>query len=75
MENESQLRKLNKQQMKSRKTNDYIIHLENQLNRLAEQIKKVRRENEFNGIDLNQLKEKLTILEQNLRQFVDVFIE
>jgi chromosome segregation ATPase len=56
-------------------TNEYIIHLENQLNKLAKEIQKIRQENEFNEIDLNHLKEKLTKLEEKLDQPTNVSIQ
>ena len=49
--------------------------MKKRLNDLAEQIKKIRNENEFNEIDLNDLKEKFERLENEFTQLPDVVIE
>ena len=54
--------------------NKFYSDLENELNDLAEQIKHVREENEFNEIDLNHLKQKLTKL-QAPNKFLTVSIK
>jgi vacuolar-type H+-ATPase subunit I/STV1 len=49
-------------------TNNHIIVIENQLNHLAKQLKEIRQDNEFNEIDLNQMREKL-------RRLTEIFIK
>jgi len=56
-------------------TSKYIIELENQLNNSTKQLKKLREENEFNEIDLNQLKEKIILLEKELQKPSNVSIK
>jgi len=46
--------------------NQNIIQIENDLNNLDKQMKNVRRENDFNEMDLNHLKQKLNKLEEEL---------
>jgi sugar lactone lactonase YvrE len=55
--------------------NNHIIVIENQLNHLAKQLKEIREENEFNEADLNQLREKLTKLAEELAKPSNVIIE
>jgi len=56
-------------------TNKYIIEIENKLNNLAKQLKQTRQENQFNEIDLNQLKEELTKLDEELKKPPNVSVE
>jgi flagellar biosynthesis GTPase FlhF len=47
-------------------TNKYFIEIEIKLSELTEELRQVRRENEFNEIDLNKFKIKLTKLTEEL---------
>jgi vacuolar-type H+-ATPase subunit I/STV1 len=47
-------------------TNVSIVIIENKLNDLAKHIKKIRQENEFNEMELNQLREKFKKLQEEL---------
>ncbi|CAF3572118.1 unnamed protein product, partial [Rotaria sp. Silwood2] len=49
-------------------TNKYFNQLEIDLVKLTDQLRQTRQENDFNEIDLNQLKEKLTQLKKDLDQ-------
>ena len=49
-------------------TNLFFIDIECKLNQLARQMKQMRDENEFNDLDLNQLKENMHKLEKELLQ-------
>ncbi|CAF4898645.1 unnamed protein product, partial [Rotaria magnacalcarata] len=44
--------------------NNQLIAVETQLSQLTEQLKAMRKENEFNEIDLDRLKAKFTVLTQ-----------
>jgi hypothetical protein len=56
-------------------TNKCLIEIEKKLNDLAKQIKDTREENQFNEIDLNQLNERFTKLEEELDKPTNVLIE
>jgi hypothetical protein len=56
-------------------TNKFIIEIENKLNDLAGKIKQTRHDNEFNEIDLDQIKEKLNKLKEELDKPSNVSIE
>jgi chromosome segregation ATPase len=56
-------------------TNKFIIEIENKLNDLVEKIKQIRYENEFNEIDLDQIKEKLNQLKEQLDKPLNVSTE
>ena len=49
-------------------TNKHINQMETNLTNVYDQIKKIRKENGFNEIDLNQLKQKLTQIKNELAQ-------
>lgn len=51
------------------------IDLENQLNNLAKLMKDIRRENEYNEIELNQFKQKLSNLEKQFNKSITVYTE
>ena len=53
----------------------YFSRMEQRLNHLAEQIKQVQRENQFNETDLNSFKQRLTKLEEELNQPTSVAIK
>ena len=52
--------------------NKFHNKLENQLNNVAKQIKDIREENEFNEIDLNHLKQKLTKLDEETNRLLSI---
>lgn len=54
---------------------EHINEMETQLNKLAERLKQTRQGNEFNEIDLNELKEKLTKLDAALKTPLSVSVE
>jgi chromosome segregation ATPase len=56
-------------------TNKFLIEIENKLNGVARELKRIRQENEFNEMDLDQLKEKLTKLKEELDRPPNVSIE
>jgi sugar lactone lactonase YvrE len=56
-------------------TNEHFNRIEINLNQLTNQLKEIRRENDFNEMDLNQLKEKLTKLEVELDQIPNISIQ
>ena len=56
-------------------TNSSLADTEKKLHYLAQQMTQIRRENEFNDLDLNQLKHGLNELEKEFLQPVDLFIE
>lgn len=56
-------------------TNNTINQIENQLNNFAEKLKKIREENDFNEIDLEQYQEKLKQLEKQLRKPTNIVLE
>jgi hypothetical protein len=55
--------------------NKFISNIENQLNDLTKQIKLFNQENQFNEIDLDELKEKLRILKEELDKPPNVSIQ
>ena len=56
-------------------TSPFFLHLENKLNSLAREMKGMRQENEFNELDLHQLKGKLNRLKKELLQPTNLCIE
>ena len=56
-------------------TNGYLIELENKVNSIAKEIKRVREESEFNEIDLKQFKEKSEKLKEELDKPANVSVE
>jgi outer membrane murein-binding lipoprotein Lpp len=56
-------------------TNIFIIEIEKKLNDLAKEIIQIRQENQFNEIDLDQFKEKLNKLKEELDKPSNVSIE
>jgi chromosome segregation ATPase len=48
--------------------NKYFIEIEKKLNDIAKELKTIRQENQFNEIDLNQLKQKLNKLKEELKK-------
>jgi len=56
-------------------TNTFIIEIENKLNDLTGQFKQIRKENKCNEIDLNQLKDKLIKLTEELDKPPNVSIK
>jgi chromosome segregation ATPase len=55
-------------------TNEHVNQIEMNLTKLTNQMREIRQENDFNEIDLNNLKEKLTRLEKDLDQIPNVLI-
>ena len=49
-------------------TNDHILDIENKLTKLTKELKQIRKDDEFNEIDLNQMQEKLRRLRDELSQ-------
>jgi hypothetical protein len=56
-------------------TNEHFNQIEINLNKLTNQLRETRRENDFNEMDLNQLKEKLSKLEKELDQISNISIQ
>ena len=56
-------------------TNKDLGELENKLNNIAQEIQRIRREDEFNEIHLNQFKEKLVKLKEQLDKPADLSVE
>jgi outer membrane murein-binding lipoprotein Lpp len=56
-------------------TNKYLIQIENRLNNIAGELKRIREENEFNEIDLNHFKEKLNKLKEELNQPSNILLK
>jgi chromosome segregation ATPase len=56
-------------------TNKYLIKIENRLNNIAGELKRIREENEFNEIDLNHFKEKLNKLKEELNQPSNILLK
>ncbi len=56
-------------------TNKYVIEIENKLNNIARELKRIREENEFNEIDLKQFRENLNQLKEELNQPTNISIE
>ena len=52
-----------------------LVRAEKKLNHLAEQMKDLRHENEFNEIDLNELKKRIRKLEEEFVQSANISIE
>ncbi|CAF3079183.1 unnamed protein product [Rotaria sp. Silwood2] len=55
--------------------NNYFSEIEKQLSQLAEQLEKIRQENEVHEIDLDQIKTKLTKLAEELGQLPNTKIQ
>ncbi|CAF1338900.1 unnamed protein product, partial [Rotaria sordida] len=55
--------------------NKHFIEIEKKLSQLTEQLKEIRQENEFNEIDLEQMKTTLATLAEELVQPPDIKIE
>ena len=49
-------------------TNDHILDIENKLTKLTEELKQIRKDDEFDEIDLNQMQGKLRRLRDELSQ-------
>ena len=56
-------------------SNEFLLAIETRLNDLAEQIRDMSKENEFNERDLNNLGKKLQILRKELYRATHIFIE
>jgi len=56
-------------------TNKFVIEIENKLNNIAQELKQIREENEFNEIDIDHFKTKLNKLQEELNQPTNVLIE
>jgi chromosome segregation ATPase len=56
-------------------TKEHINQMEINLTKLTDQLRQTRKENDFNEIDLHQLKQKMTQLEEELDKFPHVFIQ
>lgn len=54
---------------------EYLNQIEGNLNKLTEVLRQTRREDDFNEIDLNKFKEKLTQLEKELNQPSNISIQ
>jgi division protein CdvB (Snf7/Vps24/ESCRT-III family) len=52
-----------------------MIKMENKLRELTDQLRRIRKENEFNEIDLEQCEEKLKRMSEELDQPVNISIE
>jgi hypothetical protein len=61
-------------QMLFQHTNKYIAQMEIKLTKLTEQLKEIRIEDEFNEIDLNEIKTNLTKLAIEFEQPSDIYI-
>jgi formyltetrahydrofolate synthetase len=55
--------------------NKYFIEIEKKINDIAKNLKKIRRDTQFNEIDLNQLKDKLNELQQELEKPPNIKIQ
>ncbi|CAF2478367.1 unnamed protein product [Rotaria sp. Silwood2] len=55
--------------------NKHFIEIEKELSQLTEQLKKIRQENEFNEIDLDRIKTKLTKLKEKLSQLPNIKLQ
>ena len=55
--------------------NTYISEIEKQLNTLARRLQQIRQENEFNEIDLDEIKDKLNSLRRELNTPPNISIE
>ena len=56
-------------------TNKFVIKIENKLNDITKELKRIRQENEFNEIDLDQSKQKLNKLKEELDKSSNISIE
>jgi DNA repair exonuclease SbcCD ATPase subunit len=56
-------------------TNQHFNQMEMNLTKLTNKMREIRQENDFNEIDLNNLKQKLTELEKQLDQIPNVYIQ
>ena len=54
---------------------EYFKQIEMKLTKLTDQMREVRQENDFNEIDLNQLKEKITQLGKELDQISNISVQ
>jgi outer membrane murein-binding lipoprotein Lpp len=56
-------------------TNKYFIDIENKLNDIGKEIIQIRQQNEFNEIDLNQFKDNLNKLKEELDKSSNISIQ
>jgi len=56
-------------------TNKYLIEIENKLNKLTNEIKEIRKKNKFNEIYLNETKENLNKLKEELDKSSNILIQ
>ena len=56
-------------------SNGFLLEIETKLTNLAQQIQQMHREDEFNEIDLNHLKQRLNNLQNELRRPANVLIK
>ena len=56
-------------------SNAFLRQIENKLDHFAQQMREIHQENEFNELDLNELKQRLDELEKQLNQPTNVSIE
>ncbi len=56
-------------------TKKFLIEIENKLNNIAKELKRIREENEFNEIDLERFRQKLNKLKEELDQPTNISIE
>jgi uncharacterized phage infection (PIP) family protein YhgE len=56
-------------------TDEYMTQMEMKLNKITEELKEIRQENDFNEIDLIKFKEKLEELGEKLTKLPSIFIE
>ena len=56
-------------------TNSFLLEIENKLYHLAQQMKELRQDNEFNDLDLDQVRQQLKQLKQQLLQPENIFIK
>jgi chromosome segregation ATPase len=56
-------------------TTEHLGKIEVKLTKLTEELKEIREENDFNEIDVNQLKEKLKQLEEQLNKPANISIQ
>ncbi len=56
-------------------TKKFLIQLENKLNNIAKELKRIREENEFNEVDLERFRQKLNKLKEELDQPTNISIE
>ena len=62
-------------QLLTQHINKHILDTENKLRKLTQQLKQIRKDNEFNEIDMNQLKKELKRIREELDQPQNISIQ